>query len=152
METNNQVWPDISVDEYRRQFEGNIYESLNVDHDTVIDEEDSFFKLYIPRMLKLDPVSGITQVVDKLREKYLLVVVSSSVSSPIEEYLTKHSMMSHFDKVFGVNIHKSKLAKIKMVFEEYGVEAKDCLFITDTLGDMREARAAGVDAVGVTWG
>ena len=152
METNNQVWPDVSVDEYRKQFEGNIYESLNVDHDTVIDEEDGFFKLYIPRMLELDPVSGITQVVDKLREKYLLVVVSSSVSSPIEEYLTKHSMMSHFDKVFGVNIHKSKLAKIKMVFEEYGVEAKDCLFITDTLGDMREARAAGVDAVGVTWG
>ena len=152
VETNNQVWPNVSVDEYRKQFEGNIYKSLNVGHEEVVDEKDSFFKLYIPKMLKADLVQGMQKVIDQLKEKYLLVIVSSSVNSPIEEYLTKHGMMPYFDKVFGVNVHKSKVAKIKMVFKEYEVGPQDCLFIPDTLGDMREAREAGVDALGVTWG
>lgn len=152
MEVNGQVWPGESADDYRKHFEGNIYESLNVDHDTVIDEEDSFFKLYIPKMLQLDPVPGMIDIIDKLREKYLLVIVSSSVDSPIEEYLTKHNIIGHFDKIFGVTVHKSKVAKMKMVFDEYRVGPEDCLFITDTLGDIREANKMKIASIGVTWG
>ena len=39
-----------------------------------------------------------------------------------------------------------------MVLEKYGIQPNDCVFITDTLGDMREAKAAGVGAIGVSWG
>jgi phosphoglycolate phosphatase len=42
--------------------------------------------------------------------------------------------------------------KIKMVFNKYGVSANNCLFVTDTLGDLLEAEKTGVEGIGVTWG
>ena len=44
------------------------------------------------------------------------------------------------------------LEKIKMVFAEHGTDASRCVFITDTLGDIREAEKMGVGALAVTWG
>ncbi len=52
----------------------------------------------------------------------------------------------------GADVHTSKHEKIKMVFEKYGISASQCIFVTDTLGDMREAKAADVGAIGVAWG
>ena len=46
----------------------------------------------------------------------------------------------------------SKVEKFKMVEEKYGVAAADMVFVTDTLGDLREADTAGVPTVAVTWG
>jgi phosphoglycolate phosphatase-like HAD superfamily hydrolase len=52
----------------------------------------------------------------------------------------------------GNDVHKSKVEKIKMVFQKYGICNNDCVFITDTLGDMREATKMNVGSIGVTWG
>ena len=42
--------------------------------------------------------------------------------------------------------------KFNLIAEKYGVENKDMIFITDTLGDIREAEIAGVPTIAVTWG
>ncbi len=47
---------------------------------------------------------------------------------------------------------KSKVEKFRMMEEKYGVRKNDMLFITDTLGDIREADKAGVPTIAVTWG
>lgn len=52
----------------------------------------------------------------------------------------------------GNDIHTSKVKKMKMVFKKYDITPDDCVFITDTLGDMHEAARAGVGAIGITWG
>jgi phosphoglycolate phosphatase len=39
-----------------------------------------------------------------------------------------------------------------MTFDKYGIGAEDCLFITDTLGDIKEAHHMKVPTVAVTWG
>jgi phosphoglycolate phosphatase len=39
-----------------------------------------------------------------------------------------------------------------MIFKEYGLEPKECAFVTDTLGDLREAKKAKVPTIAVTWG
>ncbi|MCR4261061.1 MAG: HAD hydrolase-like protein [Candidatus Colwellbacteria bacterium] len=150
--TSNEVWGKLPMEEYKKLFEGNLYKSLGIESHGFTDKENLFFELYEPRMLQASLVGGIAGVVERLKEKYVLVIISSSVNSPVEEWLKKHAMLPLFDKVFGADVHKSKIEKIKMVFDEYKVGPRDCLFITDTLGDMREAREAGVDAVGVTWG
>src|SRR3989344_192906 len=148
MKTSVDVWGKTSVDEYRKWFEGNLYKSLNIEKEGFTEKENDFFKLYASRMIKVDPIRGIQKVMDQLKDIYILVIVSSSINSPVEKYMKKHKMTSHFDKIFGVDVHKSKVTKIRMVFDEYRVGPQECLFITDTLGDMREAREAGVDAVG----
>jgi phosphoglycolate phosphatase len=70
----------------------------------------------------------------------------------IGEFLTENGMTSYFDRIMGNAVHKSKEEKIKTVFAEYGTDASECIFVTDTLGDIREATKVNVGAIGVTWG
>ena len=35
---------------------------------------------------------------------------------------------------------------------EYGVRPGECVFVTDTVGDVREAQELGIRSVAVTWG
>ena len=52
----------------------------------------------------------------------------------------------------GGDIHRSKVAKIQMILKKHGIKPAEAIFITDTLGDMREAIKCGVLSIGVTWG
>jgi phosphoglycolate phosphatase len=152
MGVNTQLGLNLSQDEYRKQFEGNIYDKHDEDDEEVVSEDGEWFKLYIPRMLELKPVDGVIEVIDKLGKNYTLIIVSSSINSPIKKYLEKHDLLQQFDEVLGADIHKSKVRKIEMVFDKYKVSPEDCLFITDSLGDVREANKKRVKALGVTWG
>lgn len=51
----------------------------------------------------------------------------------------------------GADVHKSKAEKFRMLFKHFG-EGTRYVFITDTLGDLREAEKVGVQGIGVTWG
>lgn len=143
---------------YRRWFDGNIYDNeeygskYKYKEDSYASGDDPFFKTYIPLLLKIEPVGGIIDAIKELHKNHRLVVVSSTINSPIKAYLDKHNLSQRFDKIYGADVHTNKVTKIKMVFTDFSVTARDCLFITDTLGDMRESAKAGVKSIGVTWG
>lgn len=149
------VYPRLIEDAYRKLFEGNINDhrkqqnvyTAEYRHDVDFDAE---YNLRMKKEVKI--VSGMKEIVIELEKNYTLIVVSSTVTSPIKEFLEEHNLASHFAQIMGNDVHKSKIEKIKMVFGKYSIGPKDCVFITDTLGDMREATHAGVEAVGVTWG
>ena len=150
------ITPPPSEDEYRHWFDGNIYEQYDNEEgkkgEHIIDDDDPFFKIYIPKLMEKGPIEGVVNTIKKLHKNYRMAIVSSTLSSPIEAYLTKHDLMCHFDKVYGSNIHKSKVVKIKIALADLGLNENDCIFITDTLGDMREAQKVGVKSLGVSWG
>ncbi|OGZ06520.1 MAG: hypothetical protein A2942_04910 [Candidatus Lloydbacteria bacterium RIFCSPLOWO2_01_FULL_50_20] len=154
-EVQKMICPEVTEDAYRKRFEGNINdweEPVNV-HTEKCRHDIDFFTEYIPRMKKgVRIVSGMKEVIVELGGNYSLVVVSSTITSPIREFLETHDLASHFMQIMGNDVHKSKIEKIKMIFERYGVGPNDCVFITDTLGDMREAQRVDVVAIGVTWG
>jgi phosphoglycolate phosphatase-like HAD superfamily hydrolase len=52
----------------------------------------------------------------------------------------------------GNDVHASKVEKIRMVFSKYNTDAEHCVFVTDTLGDIREANVLNVKSIGVSWG
>ena len=142
---------------YRKWFEKSIYDNedyklKNKGSQPSVSENDSFFKEYTPLLMKEKPVSGIADVIQELHKSHRLVIISSTINSPVKNYLDKHNLSQYFDGIYGGDTHTSKVAKIKMVFAEFNVTAGDCLFITDTLGDRREAEKAGVKSIGVTWG
>ena len=140
-------------DGYRSWFNGNVYDNEDVRLDGIrVDENDPFFKIYTPLLMEQEPVSGMVEVIKELHSDHRMVVISSTISSPIKDYLDKHNLSRHFDKIYGGDVHKSKAAKIKMVFTEFKVGSDGCIFVTDTLGDMREAAKMGIKSIGVTWG
>lgn len=138
---------------YRNWFNGNIYDNEERKiKSTKIDDRDAYFSSYTPLLMKLEPVAGIIDALKELNEKYRMLIVSSTISSSINSYFGKHNLSHYFEKIYGADIHKSKVNKINMIFSEFNIDQNDCVFISDTLGDMREASKVGVRSIGVSWG
>lgn len=147
--------PHIKEEEWRRRFEGNVFKHKESSHAHTADckLDIPWFDAYLPVMKKdVGIFPGMRDVILELEKEYTLVIISSTLSFPIEEFLDSHDLRSHFDWVMGSDVHTSKVEKIQMVFEKYNTKAKNCVFITDTLGDLREAEKMNVESVAVSWG
>lgn len=147
--------PEATPEDYRSRFEGNInipieqgsYHTKNCRHDI------DFFAEYIPRFKEQGKIfDGMAEVIKKLSIDNTLIIISSTITSPIQEFLVKNNIDTYFSEVMGNDVHTSKVKKMKMVFSQYKTDPKHCLFVTDTLGDITEAEKSGVQAIGVTWG
>jgi len=88
----------------------------------------------------------------KLNKNYLLFIISSSKTKNIKDYLKNNKIVGIFKEVLGMDSHKSKIEKFKSIFAQYKLTADDCIFITDTLGDILEANAVGVKTIAVDFG
>lgn len=154
-EVNKMICPHITEYDYRKRFEGNINDWRDVpcNHTDKCRHDIDFFAEYIPRMKQsIKMVRGIDEVIKKLSKIYTLIIVSSTLTSPIQEFIEEYGLKKYFNEIMGNDIHASKTEKIKMVFLKYGISAGECVFIADTLGDIREAKEAGVGSIGVSWG
>lgn len=140
---------------YRSQFEGNIYEGKDdesLDHsdcDHSIDWWATFSSLFDSSSALF---TGMDEVIRRLAKEYRLVIVSSSMDRIIRSFLEKENLGQYFDSIYDADIHKNKAEKIGMIFEKYGLGADDCIMITDSKGDVLEAREKGVASIAVTWG
>lgn len=148
------ICPSLTEDIYRDGFEGNINDwekSANIHTEEC--RHGDFFNEYIPRMKReVQIVPGIREVIIELERNHTLIIISSTITNPIREFLEDHGLSNHFTQIMGNDVNKNKVEKIKMVFENYNIGSNDCVFVTDTLGDMREASHKDVGAIGVTWG
>jgi phosphoglycolate phosphatase len=137
-------------------FEGNVYEA----HDEMIASGErkrasdaEWFDIYVPKFEQEAKLfGGMGEAIEKLSHAYVLIIVSSTITSPIQGFLEKHHIGRYFSEVMGADVHTNKYEKIKMVLKNYGTEASQCVFVTDTLGDMREAKRAKVGTIAVSWG
>jgi phosphoglycolate phosphatase-like HAD superfamily hydrolase len=150
---NKMIFPDIIEAEYRQAFEGNINdwvkEKMHSRHRTDVD----FVSTYARRAdAEVTLVSGMKEVLTSLAARYLLIVVSSSTSDFIHTFNKKHELAIFFTEVLGNDVHKSKIEKIAMVKEKYHASPGRYVFVTDTLGDAREADHHGIGVIGVSWG
>jgi phosphoglycolate phosphatase len=147
--------PHVSEEEYRRRFEGNIHdwEDPSGSHTAACRLDVDFFDEYVPLIRnEVRPFLSMPEAIAELAKTHRLIVVSSTISDPIREFLEAHGLRKHFSWIMGADVHTSKVEKIKMVFEKYGVAPNECVFVTDTLGDIREAERAKVGTIGVSWG
>lgn len=147
-ETSKKFYPQLTERDYRKLFEGNINDWIGKLHD-----DSDFFAEYIPKMKSgAKPTRGINEAIKKLAEAYTLIIVSSGMTDSIKTFMEREGLAECFSEIMGNDVHRSKVEKIKMIFSKYGAAGQNCVLITDTLGDMREAEQAGVGAIGVLWG
>ena len=154
-EINKVICPHITEDEYRKRFEGNIndWKDLASKHDENCRHDIDFFAEYKNKIkdgIKIFP--GMKNVVEILVKEYTLILISSTITVLIQEILEINNLSQFFKEVMGNDVHKSKIEKIKMVFSKYNINSDNCLFITDTLGDIRESTKVEVGSIGVSWG
>ena len=142
--------PDLTNESFLNQYNGNVYNDNNKIRFT--DEESDFFFQEMNRRFEEKNLFPFKKDLPLLGDQYNLFVVSSTRESSLEKYLKCGDLLESFEWLMGPETHRSKVVKFKMIFEKYNLKPEECLFFTDTLGDIREANEVGLPVVGVTWG
>ena len=89
-------------------------------------------------------------VIERLAAAHRVIVITSSRTDVVERVLAKHSVRG-VAEVVGGDQDESKTRKIDNARRRFG-RALAAWYVGDTVGDILEARRAGVGTVGVAWG
>ena len=134
--------------------DGNWFAALaaaGVPADVVDEIEDVFADLADPDAADPPaPFAGMAALLERLARRNTLVIVTSSRSYTVERVLARHGI-SGVAEVLGADTETSKLRKIDLARAHHGHQLKPW-YVGDTVGDILEAKAAGVGSVGVAWG
>lgn len=111
---------------------------------------------YTERKSKTLPWSGIKELFEELKEKEIyLALLSLTKSINTEPLLIEYDFKKYFvDIVFGDN-EQGKISKVESfdyILKKNNLVAEDVVFVTDTLGDVREANVVGIETIAVTYG
>lgn len=87
------------------------------------------------------------KILENLSKKYLLHIVSSVTTQLIKDFLGFNGIINCFKEIFGRDIEISKVKKFQMLFETYNLDTKDVIFITDTVGDIEEAKEMCIENI-----
>jgi len=144
----------VTRERYVSWFEKNIYESVEAKYPDLGRDKghDPFFEHYVTGLMELSPDPRMLSVITTLACSYYLFIVSSANHSAVDGFLQKHGLRSYFSALLCMEVHKSKTWKIRKIMMDYQKEEDDLIFITDTLGDIEEARRVRVSSLAVSWG
>ncbi len=143
------LFKDLSEKDFKDHHNGNVFQSSTIkwnSHNLSI-----FFGRQKQRFTKKH-LFPLKKALSKLQKKYQLLIVSSTIDENIRYFLNLGSYDHFFQKIFGATTHKSKIEKFKMIFKQYDLKPTECLFVTDTIGDVKEAEKVKIESVVVTWG
>lgn len=141
----------LTAEEYRARFEGNINDAPKPVLPPTQPPFD-FIGQYTTKLMACTPHQDVIKVIQELAQTHDCIIISSTISHAIQTFLNAHGLSSLFKEILGNDVEKSKVKKIAMVLERYQITPSETIFITDTLGDIREAKKCDVDCIAVTWG
>jgi phosphoglycolate phosphatase len=101
---------------------------------------------------KITLYPGILDVVTRLSKISKIAIVSSNRENQINLILKLNHALKTFPVVFGLNSGKGKAEKIKRAFSIFDADPQKSLYVVDTVGDLKEAKEAGIKSVAVSWG
>lgn len=105
---------------------------------------------------RVEPYDGIVDMLQELKKEGVqLAVLSNKPHLQTQDVVATFFEKDTFARVYGQQEgvpRKPDPAAVHMILEELGVSGEECLYIGDSDVDMLTGRAAGVPAVGVTWG
>lgn len=151
-------YPGTTPQMYKNMFLGNYHEEYRkhkIPRIAQTEEEHAEYKKWYAENKALSPLyAGVKELITRLYEdNYILVVNTSSYTRTCAPLLERSGISDFFDFQATVEVSKSKVDKFKIIKERYFVaDNADILFVTDTVGDIREASEAEIPTVAVTWG
>ena len=153
------IYPTSTSKDWDEALSGNFHEGLEKirrDHMLIKEtpeEEKARKEKYAIDKGNLPMYPGIVELLNTLHDLgYILVINTSALEVNCFPLLERSNVARFFDFVATAETSKSKIEKFKIIQDRYKAEKGDMLFITDTLGDVREAEAAEILTVAVTWG
>jgi HAD superfamily hydrolase (TIGR01549 family) len=153
------IYPTLTKDMVDEMLTGNFpseVEKLKLTHKRITETEEQRKKRneeYSNKKAGLPLHQGIKELLKALHNKsYTLVVNTSASERNCLPVLRQAGILDYFDVIATKELSVSKTEKFKLIADRYGLQPNQMIFITDTLGDIREADVANVPTVAVTWG
>jgi phosphoglycolate phosphatase len=116
-----------------------------------IDWEEYIDYIYCEQS-KLEIKEETRNIILELNKQYELYVVSSGGTNNISDYFVNNRIVSVFKEILGLESYRLKVDKFKFIFGKHNLRSEDCIFVTDTLGDILEANEVNVKTVAVDFG
>lgn len=147
---------ELTVEEYRAAFEGNALSTLMKRAGFAAYSNATSWQ-HTVSMLFHDyqdaPIfEDILPTLQSLAKTHTLVVITSSPVEIVQLRFEKEGITGLFAAYLGPEVSVFKDEKIKVALEEFGAKPEKTFFVSDTSGDIIEAKKAGVKTVAVTWG
>ncbi|MBU0613582.1 HAD family hydrolase [Patescibacteria group bacterium] len=145
---------NVTKKQSRDLYTNNVYDSL-LDHGV---KEDQFHLLlemiekrnkYGNKKVKL--YANVGRLLEVLKD-YNLYVITSSSTKAVKTFLRKKDLLIYFKDVLGADKGISKVDKIQAILKKEKADSQQTYFVTDTTGDLIEAKTAGVKTIAVGWG
>ena len=142
-----------SRDDFLELFEDNFYEGIVkkgidlaafMNASKAIPTKDDYDQMFL--------FTPLFPVLAELKKDNILAVISSNVSRVINAILARYGFNGCFREVLGADFGYSKEEKILHAMNLFRTEKDRTYYVGDTIGDIKEARMAGVKTVAVTWG
>lgn len=149
-QVNKEFDPTITKQKFKEMSMGNYWQSFK--EEITSETIKAYERIYREKIEKFIIHPIIKETLEKLSKKYKLFVISSGGEDNIKYYMQKNNVLKYFEKILGRDTHFSKVEKFKMLFDKYNLNSNHCIFITDTLGDIKEANQVKVKTIAVSWG
>lgn len=140
----------ITREEHRQIYEGNFHVEIQKfkDRDTGYNLKEDFSDM--KKYLVIRP--EIEETLVTLSQKYKLGFLTSAREKGTVEYLEANKITDLFAFVYGFETGILKSEKFLKIFKDFDVTKDECIFVTDTLGDIREANEVGVKTIALDCG
>jgi len=146
-------WDEISTkQDFLALFTGNMFENmmkLGMSRQDILSIVLKVKENLTNHLNELPLFPTIKETLEDLSKQNTLIISTSNDTTVVEKFLTLNKLTC-FTKVYGSDLHHSKIKKIEMIKECY--PAEHYIYIGDTIGDIIEGKKANIQTIGVTWG
>ena len=111
----------------------------------ILDEKG---KLFMQKNIEFKAFNMMKTILAKLQMKNHVVIITSNTTKFVQENMKLNNLPAL--EVIGGDIEPSKVKKILDQKKKH--PGAEIIYVGDTVGDVKEAKQAGVKSVAVTWG
>jgi len=108
------------------------------------------FKPHMEKLYsRIEPFPGIVAVVNQAAEAFPLYIITGNRVETVASFCSRNGIRG-VREIIGSDVERSKIKSIRRIKKLH--PDREPYYIGDTLGDMHEARKAGVQRIGADWG
>jgi phosphoglycolate phosphatase len=145
-----QLHPETSEQRYRIDHHlGNVFEEPAVAFTP--ESASRYYQLYSTALSRRHIERSIPTI-KNLARLHTLHIVTSNCEEAIGRVLTDAGIRDLFTNLLGKQTHPSKVEKFKTIIKTAGTSPQSCIFVTDTLGDIKEAKVVDLPTIAVSFG
>jgi phosphoglycolate phosphatase len=141
--------PSATLEDFLAHHDGNVFTEPRIKFNP--EQVHLFYSEYANRLTS-SHIERSAEPLKNLGAKYKLYIISSNGEYGIKKVLEQAGILPLFVKILGVETHKSKVEKFKILIEQEGITPNNTVFVTDTLGDIKEAHKVGIRTIAETFG